>query len=67
MIKTVLNVDKICDDCPYFSSSTSHITNYDNYHIVEILVNIISYVDIYKLELERRIRNASNINYIYGI
>lgn len=36
MIKTVLNVDKICQDCPYFSSSTSHITNYDNYHIVEI-------------------------------
>ena len=36
MIKTVLNVYEICQDCPYFSSEMNHIKNYDNYHILEI-------------------------------
>lgn len=36
MIKTVLNVYEICQDCPYFSSEMNHIKNYDHYHILEI-------------------------------
>ena len=33
MINTVLNVDDICQDCPYFSIETNHVTNYDGIHI----------------------------------
>ena len=29
MINTVLNVDDICQDCPYFSVRMNHATNYD--------------------------------------
>ena len=29
MINTVLNVDDVCQDCPYFSVETNHATNYD--------------------------------------
>ena len=29
MINTVLNVDDICQDCPYFSTETNSVTNYD--------------------------------------
>ena len=36
MIKTVLNVDDICQDCPYFSTETNHITNYDGLHMIHI-------------------------------
>ena len=36
MIKTVLNVDEICQNCSYFSSDIIHIKNYDNDHILEI-------------------------------
>ena len=36
MIKTVLNVDDICQDCPYFSTETNHATNYDGIHIIYI-------------------------------
>ena len=32
MIKTVLNVDDICQYCPYFSTETNHTTNYDGLH-----------------------------------
>ena len=36
MINTVLNVDDICQDCPYFSTETDHLTNYDNIHMIYI-------------------------------
>ena len=36
MIKTVLNVDDICQDCPYFSTETNHITNCDGLHMIHI-------------------------------
>lgn len=36
MIKTVLNVDDICQDCPYFSTETNHATNCDGIHIIYI-------------------------------
>ena len=36
MIKTVLNVDDICQDCPYFSTETNHTTNYDDMHMIYI-------------------------------
>ena len=36
MIKTVLNVDDICQDCPYFSIETNHTTNYDGLHMIYI-------------------------------
>ena len=29
MINTVLNVDDICQDCPYFSMETNHAANND--------------------------------------
>ena len=36
MINTVLNVDDICQDCPYFSTETNHTTNYDGIHMIYI-------------------------------
>ena len=37
MIKTVLNVDDICQDCPYFSMETNHATSYDgSLHMIYI-------------------------------
>ena len=33
MINTVLNVDDICQDCPYFSMETNYLTNYDRIHV----------------------------------
>lgn len=36
MIKVSLNVDDICQDCPCFSYSTCHMTNFDNDHILAI-------------------------------
>lgn len=37
MINTVLNVDNICQDCPYFSTKTDQITNYcDGIHMIYI-------------------------------
>ena len=36
MINTVLNVDDICQDCPYFSTETNHTTNYDGMHMIYI-------------------------------
>ena len=36
MIKTILNVDDICQDCPCFSKETDHLTNYDGLHIISI-------------------------------
>ena len=36
MIKTVLNVDDICQDCPYFSVRTNQATNYDGMHMIYI-------------------------------
>ena len=37
MIKTVLNVDDICQDCPYFSMETNHATSYDgSLHMIHI-------------------------------
>ena len=36
MINTVLNVDDICQDCPYFSTETNHTTNYDCLHMIYI-------------------------------
>ena len=36
MIKTILKVDDICQDCPYFSIETNQLTNYDDVHIVYI-------------------------------
>ena len=36
MINTVLNVDDICQDCPYFSTETNHTTNYDGLHMIYI-------------------------------
>ena len=36
MIKTVLNVDNICQDCPYFSTETEHLTNYAGMHMIYI-------------------------------
>ena len=36
MINTVLNVDDICQDCPYFSTETNHITNCDGLHMIRI-------------------------------
>ena len=36
MINTVLNVDDICQDCPYFSMETNHVTNYDCFHMIYI-------------------------------
>ena len=36
MINTVLNVDDICQDCPYFSTETNHTTNYDGLHTIYI-------------------------------
>lgn len=36
MINTVLNVDDICPDCPYFSIETNHATNYDGIHTIYI-------------------------------
>ena len=36
MIKTVLNVDNICQDCPYFSMETEHSTNYAGMHMIYI-------------------------------
>ena len=36
MINTVLNVDDICQDCPYFSTETNHATNCDGIHIIYI-------------------------------
>ena len=37
MIKTILNVDDICQDCLYFSIETNHLTtNYDGIHMIYI-------------------------------
>ena len=36
MINTILNVDDICQDCPYFSTETNHTTNYDGTHMIYI-------------------------------
>ena len=36
MINTVLQVDNICQDCPYFSMETEHITNRDGIHMIYI-------------------------------
>ena len=37
MIKTVLNVNDICQDCPYFSEITNHARNYDgSLHMIYI-------------------------------
>ena len=36
IINTVLNVDNICQDCPYFSVETEHSTNYDDIHMIYI-------------------------------
>ena len=36
MINTVLNVDDICQDCPYFLSVINHATNYDGIHTIYI-------------------------------
>ena len=36
MINTILNVDDICKDCPYFSVETNHATNCDGLHIIYI-------------------------------
>ena len=36
MINTVLNVDDICQDCPYFSTETDHVTNCDGIHMIYI-------------------------------
>ena len=36
MINTVLNVDDICQDCPYFSMETNHATNHDGLYMIYI-------------------------------
>ena len=36
MINTVLNVDDICQDCPYFSVEMNHLTNCDGIHMIYI-------------------------------
>ena len=36
MINTILNVDDICQDCPYFSVETNHATNSDGLHMIYI-------------------------------
>lgn len=36
MINTVLNVDDICQDCPYFLMETNYLTNYDGVHMIYI-------------------------------
>ena len=36
MIDAILNVDDICQDCPYFSTETDHLTNYDGIHMIYI-------------------------------
>ena len=37
MINTVLNVDDICQNCPYFSDRTNHATSYDgSLHMIYI-------------------------------
>ena len=39
MINTILNVDDICQDCPYFSCfsiETNYTTNYDGTHMIYI-------------------------------
>ena len=36
MINTVLNVDDICQDCPYFSTETNHTTNSYGIHMISI-------------------------------
>ena len=36
MINTVLNVDDICQDCPYFSTEMNNVTNYDCIHTIYI-------------------------------
>ena len=36
MINTVLNVDDICQDCPYFSTETNHLTNDGGMHMISI-------------------------------
>ena len=37
MINTVLNIDDICQDCPYFSIETNHTTNYDGMHMIYMI------------------------------
>ena len=36
MINTVLNVDDICQGCPYFSTETDHVTNCGGIHMIYI-------------------------------
>ena len=36
MINTILNVDDICQDCPYFSTKTDHVISYDGAHMIYI-------------------------------
>lgn len=36
MINTVLNVDDICQDCPYFSIETNQIINSNCMHMIYI-------------------------------
>ena len=36
MINTVLNVDDICQDCPYFSVETNQATNDYGMHMIYI-------------------------------
>ena len=36
MINTILNVDDICQDCPYFSMETNQATNYDGMNMIYI-------------------------------
>lgn len=36
MIQTNLNVDDICQDCPYFSEETEHVHNYQGLHMIYI-------------------------------
>ena len=53
MINTILNVDDICQDCPYFSTETNHTTNYDGTHMI--------YIFCEHHELCNHLRNAIRI------
>ena len=63
MIKTVLNVDDICQDCPYFSTEMNHTTNYDGMHVIHISCEhryLCNYLRKH-IEIERRKKKGERV------
>lgn len=56
MINTVLNVDDICQDCPYFSMETNQIINSDCIHMIYIFCEHRDLCNYLKKHIEEEMR-----------